>query len=154
MVGNPVSGSYTRRQIGDFRLKSGADQFLTLQAGLYAEEILQVNSIPVAPTGRRVVILSYLETCTFPSSLSYLWCTTSVIVIRYLLPASATHVSAHAIHKAKPSAISPASMVFRRKGCSRSSTTSQNLSPSELPPPSKSRAVFVIHNLLVSSKMI
>lgn len=44
------------QQIVDFRLKPWADQFLTLRAGLYAEELLQVNGNPVAPTGLHHVI--------------------------------------------------------------------------------------------------
>lgn len=38
------------RQIVDFRLKPWADQFLTLRAGLYAEELLEGNGNPLAPT--------------------------------------------------------------------------------------------------------
>ena len=39
------------RQIVDFRLKTWADQFLTVRAGLYVEELLQENGNPMTPTG-------------------------------------------------------------------------------------------------------
>lgn len=49
------------RQIVDFRLKPWADQFLTLRAGLYAEELLQADGNPVVPTGLDIIRLPLAE---------------------------------------------------------------------------------------------
>jgi hypothetical protein len=62
-----------KRQIVDFRLKPWADQFLTLRAGLYAEEMAKNDGNPVTPTGIRAVKLSSVLTFANRSSVSSTW---------------------------------------------------------------------------------
>jgi DNA invertase Pin-like site-specific DNA recombinase len=62
-----------KRQIVDFRLKPWADQFLTLRAGLYAEEMEKNDGNPVTPTGIRAVKLSSVFRFANPSSASSTW---------------------------------------------------------------------------------
>ncbi len=50
------------KQIVDFRLKPWAEQFLTLRAGLYADELLQVNGNPIAPTGFDITRIPFMNT--------------------------------------------------------------------------------------------
>jgi hypothetical protein len=62
-----------KRQIVDFRLKPWADQFLTLRAGLYADERGKDDGNPVTPTGIRAVKLSSVLSFANPSSVSSIW---------------------------------------------------------------------------------
>jgi hypothetical protein len=62
-----------KRQIVDFRLKPWADQFLTLRAGLYADERGKDDGNPVTPTGIRAVKLSSVFRFANPSSASSTW---------------------------------------------------------------------------------
>lgn len=52
-----ITYDLSTRQIVDFRLKPWADQFLTVRIGLYAEEKLQADGNPIAPTGLEPVFL-------------------------------------------------------------------------------------------------
>lgn len=73
------------RQIVDFRLKPWADQFLILRAGLYANQLFQVDGNQVVPTGIDAVFVP--SVLRFPDrSLSFAY--KSYRTIKYLLAQS------------------------------------------------------------------